>query len=79
MYYKYADKISIKDYIFSKKIGIPRDPEIAFYQRSGLKIIKIIPEYFRDVESLNYGVLVAWENPFYNKWYKHIAANFFKI
>lgn len=75
-YYKYAEKIKIEDYvkITSKNNEIPPDPELNFYQKLGLKIVKIIPNYFKDPESLNYGVLLVWENPFYNKWYRKIAA-----
>jgi ribosomal protein S18 acetylase RimI-like enzyme len=69
-YHKYADKIKVGDYVKitqKDQNDIPPDPELMFYQRLGLKIIKIIPNYFDDSESLNYGVLMLWENPFYNK------------
>jgi len=82
-YYKYANKMSVEDYIratINKNGKIkPLDPEIAFYKKSGLKIIKVIPDYFEDPESLNYGVLLLWENPFYNKWYRWLAAKLFRI
>jgi len=82
-YYKYADKIKIEDYVKindKKRADIPPDPELVFYQRLGLKIVKIIPNYFKDPESLNYGVLLVWDNPFYNnnKWYRWIMATFLR-
>ncbi len=45
--------------------GRPLDPEIAIYKRSGLKPIRVIRNYFPDHASLDYGVLLVWENPFY--------------
>lgn len=80
-YHKYSDKIKVEDYVQLKeeKDGIPPDPELAFYQKLGLKMIKIIPNYFKDPESLNYGVLFVWRNPFYNKWYRKIVAKVFKL
>lgn len=82
-YHKYADKYTPKEYVNAKtttKKGLePLDSEIRFYLRAGLKIIRIIPNYFKDPESLNYGVLLLWKNPFYNKWYRKIAAFLFKV
>jgi ribosomal protein S18 acetylase RimI-like enzyme len=81
-YHKYADRIKVQDYVkISQKdqCNIPPDPELVFYQKLGLKIVKIIPNYFDDPESLNYGVLVFWKNPFYNKWYRKIATMFFRV
>lgn len=61
------DKIA-EDYMrATNKRGNPLDPEINFYQKAGMKIIKLLPNYFEDPESLNYGVLVLWPNPFYGK------------
>ena len=64
-YYKYED-MKVKDYVFGKrKSGKPLDPELYFYLKAGFKIVEIIPEYMHDPESLNYGVLIRWDNPFY--------------
>lgn len=79
-YYKYAHQMGAEEYIkatVSIKGKIRSlDPEIDFYRKAGLKIIKIIPNYFEDHESLNYGVLLLWENPLYNKWYRWLASKF---
>jgi len=85
-YYKFANRIRVEDYvnIGEQKRGndIPPDPELRFYRKEywkiGLKVVKIIPNYFKDPESLNYGVLLVWKNPFYNKWYRWIAAKLFR-
>ena len=31
----------------------------------GIYPVRIVEDYFEDKESLNYGVLVTWKNPFY--------------
>jgi ribosomal protein S18 acetylase RimI-like enzyme len=65
-YYKHSKKVSAKDYIdFRDTTGQLVDKELRFYERSGLKFLKVIPNYFPDRESLNYGVLCVWNNPFY--------------
>lgn len=82
-YHKYAEKMSPEEYLYtairSKDGERPLDPEVTFYKKAGLKIVKIIPDYFKDSESLNYGVLLLWENPFFNKWYRWIIVRFFRI
>lgn len=82
-YHKYADRMSIREYVSAtidtEKGTKSLDPEIDFYKKAGLKIVKIIPNYFEDPESLNYGVLLLWKNPFYNRWYRWLAAKIFKV
>jgi len=82
-YYKYASKMDVEEYVkatINTEKGVRSlDPEIDFYRKAGLKIVKIIPNYFKDPESLNYGILLLWKNPFYKKWYRWLAANIFKI
>lgn len=63
-YYKWADKMSIEDYVFGKN-GKTRDPEIRLYQTEGFQIVKIVPGYMEDPDSLNYGVLMFYPNPVY--------------
>ncbi len=55
---KKRDKI-VEDYIqAANKRGNPLDPQITFYQKAGMKIIKLLPNYLKDPASLNYGVLL---------------------
>lgn len=61
-YHTYAEKLSVSDYVFGMQGKRFLDPEIEFYSQCGLKAIKILPEYFEDQASLNYGVIVVWEN-----------------
>ncbi len=82
-YHRYAKKMSPEEYVvattgFGKEKRF-LDPEINFYKKAGLEIVKIIPNYFKDPESKDYGVLLLWKNPFYNKWYRWIAVEIFRI
>jgi ribosomal protein S18 acetylase RimI-like enzyme len=82
-YWKFADKIKVEDYVRitdqNNFYNVPPDPGLLFYIKYGFKIKKIIPNYFKDPESLNYGVLLVRENPFYNKWYRWIIAKIFNL
>lgn len=78
----------VNSYVYGKTDkGRPLDPEIAIYKRSGLSPIKVLKDYFPDPQSLNYGVLLIWRNPFYNRYliYKLIkpllflAKGFYKL
>ena len=74
MYHKHADLLSCEEYIKLsrnrvRKVeingrAITEDPEIALYKRVGLKVGEVIPNYFPDPQSLNYGVTMDWPNPF---------------
>jgi len=64
-YYKHKH-MKVEDYVFGRrKSGKPLDPELYFYQKLGFEIVEIISEYTEDPESLNYGVLIRWNNPLY--------------
>ena len=58
--------MEVEDYVFGKrKSGKPLDPELYFYLKNGFKIVEVIPGYMHDPESLDYGVLIRWDNPIY--------------
>lgn len=64
-YHRFAHRMSPHDYVFGKRAsGHPLDPEIYMYSKYSVKPIKVIPHYFADPHSLNYGVLLFWANPF---------------
>lgn len=64
-YHKHAD-MKVEDYVYgTRKNGKPLDPELYFYMKDGFEIVEIIPEYMEDPDSLNYGVLIKWDNPLY--------------
>lgn len=78
-YHKVASEIKVEEYVNGKKGHRPLDPELAFYTRLGLKIAKIIPDYIKDPESCNYGVLMVWDNPFYGKPFPELWSWLFKV
>ena len=56
------------------------DPEVEFCSRiAGLEIVKLLPDYFDDPDSLNYGVLLRWKNPFHKFPVRIVWAKEFKI
>jgi ribosomal protein S18 acetylase RimI-like enzyme len=71
-YHRYAKKMTVEEYIFASypHSGKPLDPELYLYMKAGLKVVKVLPDYIPDPESLNYGVLLEWRNPFYG-WTKY--------
>jgi hypothetical protein len=64
-YHKYAETMSPEEYLFTRtRSGRYLDPEVHLYSRiPGIEIRGVIPEYFKDFESLNNGVLLRWANP----------------
>lgn len=63
-YHKVATQMTIEDYVFkTRSSGLAEDPLLAFYQRCGWRITKILPNYIEDKESHNYGVLMTYRRP----------------
>jgi len=61
------------------KSGRLFDPELAIYQEYGGMPVKLLPNYINDPESLNFGVLVEWQNPLCNNPLRKIIAFILKI
>lgn len=73
-YKKHHPETTAEAYVALKRNGKPRDYELKLYQQEGLRIIKVLPNYFPDPPSLDYGVLVYRSNPFYNWPFKRLWA-----
>ena len=60
--------ITVEDYVFRTKTkrGVPYDPELAYYHGAGFKAVRILSNYEKDPNSLDYGVLVYTPNIFYH-------------
>lgn len=56
-YRKASNQYSITDWVFNNNKK-SRDKEIRYYQKYDWEIIRILPEYFDDPESMDYGVLM---------------------
>lgn len=63
-YHRHADSISPEQYVEAVAAGELRDPVISFLLRCGRTPVAIVPDYLEDEESLNYGLLMEWRNPF---------------
>ncbi len=79
-YHKHQD-IPVDEYIKITRGGSRRffDPELAIYQKYKGIPIKVLQNYMYDPESLNFGVLVSFKNPFYNSLFRKIVALVLKI
>jgi hypothetical protein len=65
-YKKHYPLAAAEDYVTLKRNGRLRDYELRLYAAEGFKVIKVLPDYFPDPDSLDYGVLVYCKNPVYN-------------
>lgn len=63
-YYKIAHQLTPEEYIQAVTKGTIKDPVISFLMRCGRTPLTIVENYLEDEESLNYGVLMEWKNPF---------------
>jgi len=65
-FHEYSNRYTPEEYIRLRgNDGRLIDPELRFYERNGLKLYRVIKDYFEDPESMNYGVICIWKNPFY--------------
>lgn len=66
-YKKEHPKVTVEDYVFKMKRrnNTPLDPELAYYYIAGFRPVRILENYEPDPRSLNYGVLVYCNSPFY--------------
>ena len=78
-YHKFKDKMTVEEYINDRKGNRLMDPELSFYAKMGLKAVKALPDYIDDAESRDYGVLMAWKNPFYGKPFPKFWSWLFRI
>ena len=64
-YHRHAANMSALEYASSKtRRGRYIDPEIELYSKvPGVQMVGVVPEYYKDWESVNYGVMFAWRNP----------------
>lgn len=63
-YHRHADVLSPESYVEAVVAGELRDSVISFLLRCGRIPVVLVPNYLEDEESLNYGLLMEWRNPF---------------
>lgn len=79
-YHKFAEQMSPEEYLKAKtKGGRYLDPEVWFYHKLGLDVVRVLPNYFEDSESCNNGVLLLWRNPFYGRPFPKLWSRIFRI
>jgi hypothetical protein len=64
-YLRHHPKTPVEDYVKLKRNGHLFDPELHLYSKDGLLPVKVLPNYFPDPPSLDYGVLLYRRNPVY--------------
>lgn len=62
-YHRYAADYTPQQYVERVTTGELYDPVISFLMRCGRTPLTVIPDYLDDEESLNYAVLMEWNNP----------------
>lgn len=63
-YHRYAREMSPEQYVETVLTGELNDPVITFLLKCGRKPVALLENYLEDKESLNYGTLMEWKNPF---------------
>jgi len=76
-YLKHYPKTRAEDYITVYRNGKTRDYELRLYEEIGFRVIKVLPDYFPDPPSLDYGVLIYWTNNFFKNPFRKIIGLFF--
>ncbi|MFA5188704.1 MAG: hypothetical protein WC460_05070 [Patescibacteria group bacterium] len=68
-YKEFADKMSPQEFLclcVAENNILPVSPVVSFLMRAGGKLIKLVPNYWPvDTDSLGYGVLMEWVNPYW--------------
>jgi len=59
-----SDRYSIEKWVHGKN-SKSKDKMVRYYQGAGFRVVALVPNYFPDPESLNYGVLMYCPNIFY--------------
>lgn len=63
-YHRYHHQLTAEQYLEKVIKNELTDPVISFLLRCGRMPLAIVENYLEDEESLNYGVLMEWRNPF---------------
>ncbi|MBS8263254.1 GNAT family N-acetyltransferase [Mesobacillus boroniphilus] len=63
-YQIHSNVMSIDQYVDKVLEGALKDPVVSFLLRCGRTPVKPVANYLEDEESLNYGMLMEWKNPF---------------
>jgi hypothetical protein len=80
-YHRYSNKMSAEEYFAAtRKDNTALDPQIQMYESLGFDKIRLVHNAFTgDLESMGFGVLFTKTNPYFNKPYRKIIANFVRL
>ncbi len=78
-YHAHKDSMSAEEYLWKKDSrGRFLDRQVRFYASvPGIQVVRVLPHYFDDPESDDNGVLLRWQNPFYNWPMRRVLGNIF--
>jgi ribosomal protein S18 acetylase RimI-like enzyme len=63
-YHRNSSEMTAEEYVRAIISGDINDPVITFLLRCGRTPVAVVENYLEDEESLNYGLLMEWKNPF---------------
>lgn len=63
-YHLKKDEMTADQYAEAVITGELQDPVISFLLRCGRTPVQVVPDYLEDEQSMNYGLLMEWKNPF---------------
>ncbi|WP_079508243.1 GNAT family N-acetyltransferase [Mesobacillus jeotgali] len=63
-FHRHSAELTINQYVAKVLAGELKDPVVSFLLRCGRTPVKPVANYLEDEESLNYGMLMEWRNPF---------------
>lgn len=61
-YNKFCNSMSAEEYFENVKLGKIEEPAINCQIRNGFNLIKLLPNYINDDESLNFAAFIEWKN-----------------
>lgn len=63
-YHRYADRMSVKEYVERVVGGELRDPTLTFQLNRGFRVLHVVSGYLKgDPESLGWAAVIEWLNP----------------
>jgi hypothetical protein len=71
-YHRYANTMTAREYsLAERRTGMALDPELRYYYKFGMRPVQLVANYFKDPQSLDWGMLVEMPPPW---WYNRKVA-----
>jgi hypothetical protein len=76
-YHRYAHKMSAHDYAYAeRRPGMALDPELRYYYSFGMKPVRLVENYFKDPDSLDWGMIVEMPIP---RWMRALGPTLVRV